>query len=50
MMLLYIITVCIYSILLQWMDFTDATQFSESCTKLMEAVHTLIGVGSGPEM
>lgn len=47
MMLLYIITVCI---LLQWMDFTDATQFSESCTKLMEAVHTLIGVGSGPEM
>ena len=31
------------------MDFTDATQFDESCTKLIEAVHTLIGAGSGPE-
>ena len=31
------------------MDFTDATQFPDSCTKLLDAVHTLIGEGSGPE-
>lgn len=33
----------------QWTDFTDSAQFSDSCTKLLDAIHTLIGDGSGPE-
>ena len=33
----------------QWVDFTDSSQFSDSCTKLLDAVKMTIGDGSGPE-
>lgn len=39
---------CVFSHV-QWMDFTESAQFSDSSTKLLDAIHTLIGDGSGPE-
>ena len=36
-------------IVTQWVDFSDATQFTDSCTKLLAAVQALIGTGSGSE-
>ena len=33
----------------QWMDFSDSSQFNESCAQLLDAIQTLIGSGSGAE-